>query len=376
MDYGVAMKTNEGDKGFQRLHGVLRVLILCSRTDAGRWQSNNYVQTIIFQLLLFNNAIAEELPTWKLLQQNFSMFNEEPGEMSFAVLGRAVLGDHVTNLLEHMNKRFLLVREHQQEDDALRADNGMTFKADNHWRRNWTVDAPEVQSARHFLSSRLREMTTAHFMVYPSHTAVPAAFLNKSVAAANMTTFHRTNRAWVSNISVPLALHLSKLSKFKSAWASSQPNKWPEFQPALLPAPPVLEPEEHAPGDDEEKEGAGDDWGDEVQDVLDIRPREGAPGSDEDAGDVELQELSGNSTEEVEEGYSTMEIEEGLLPNSLDGDESPLRKRHKNGKSAANPGKDKAKKKPKSKKVISAPDASSVDEKAGENVVDKFGRCG
>ena len=221
------MKTNEGDKGFQRLHAVLRVLILCARADGGKWQSNTYVQTIIFQLLLLNNASAQELPARKLLQQNFSMFNEEPGEMSFAVLGRAVLGDHVTDLLEHMNKRFLLVREHQQEDDALREDNGMTFKADNHWRRNWTTDSPKVQSARHFLSARLREMNTPYFMVYPNPKIVPSAFLKKSVAAANMTAFHRTNRAWVSDISVPLALHLTKLSKFKSSWVTGQPNKWP-----------------------------------------------------------------------------------------------------------------------------------------------------
>ena len=204
LDYGIAMKTNEGDKGFKLLHAVLRVLILCSRADNGKWKSDSYVQSIICQLLLFNNAKAENLPTWTLLQQNFSMFNEEPGEMSFSVLGRAVLGDHVTDLPEHMNKRFLLVREHQQEDDAFRGDNGMTFKADSHWRRNWSADSSEVLSAQHFLSARLREMSTAHFTVYPANKTMPSAFLKKSVAVANMTPFHRSNRAWVSDLTVCL----------------------------------------------------------------------------------------------------------------------------------------------------------------------------
>jgi hypothetical protein len=86
------------------------------------------------QLVLVNNGIAEELPTRKLLLQNFSMFNEEPRELGFAVLVRAVLDDHVKDLVELMNKRFLIVREHQQKDDALRADNGTTLKTDSCWR--------------------------------------------------------------------------------------------------------------------------------------------------------------------------------------------------------------------------------------------------
>ena len=129
---GVAMKINAGDDGFQ----------MTSRADhlfANRWREvtkQHKCRPSCSQRVLVNNGIAEEIPTRKLLLHNFSMFNEEPGEMGFAVLVRAVLDDHVKDLLELMNKRFLIVREHQQEDDALRADSGTTFKTDSCWRRS------------------------------------------------------------------------------------------------------------------------------------------------------------------------------------------------------------------------------------------------
>jgi hypothetical protein len=86
-----------------------------------------------------------------------------------------------------------------------------------------------VQSARHFLSARRRELTAPYFLVYPWHKSTTSAFLKKSVEAANMTAFYHTNPAWVSPTSVSQAVHLSNVSKVKSSWATSEPNKWPVF---------------------------------------------------------------------------------------------------------------------------------------------------
>ena len=112
-----ATKTNHGATGFHRMHAVLRVLILCARTDKGKWRSDRFVQTIICQLCLFNNARAEGLPTWKLLQQNLSMFNEAPATKCHAVLGRAAIPTDIPDLRQHIHNRFLHVRDHQQEDN-------------------------------------------------------------------------------------------------------------------------------------------------------------------------------------------------------------------------------------------------------------------
>ena len=106
---------------------------LCPRITTGRLSNSNHVQTIMFHVQLFNNARAEELPTWLLLQESFSVFHGVLRKMSFAVLGRADLGGPVAKYLVHLAKRFLLVHEHQKEDNPLRADDGRTFKADNRW---------------------------------------------------------------------------------------------------------------------------------------------------------------------------------------------------------------------------------------------------
>ena len=356
LDYGIAMKTNEGEKCFQRLHAVLRVFILCSRKDDGTWKTHIYITSIICQLCLLNSQRAAALPTWQLLQQNFSMFNEEPGEMSFAVLNRAVLGDHVTDLLDHMHKRFLLVREHQQEDNALRDDNGMSFKNSKTWRRDWSVDSPEVQSAQHFLKGRLREMTTKHFLVYPCAKKEPQAYLKKSVAQSTMTPFHRAQKTWRSDLSEPLDLHLRKMSKYKSTWMTDLPNKWPEFKGSPIPFVEVLE---EADKDDEADAVGGespDEWGvGDDPNALDVPgPAPPLPGVEELLLDP-VPFPNDKADDGSMSGYTTMEQEEESEPEA---DEAPLR---------VAPSKKKAPKthrptKPKKGKVPYSADVSSEDE--------------
>jgi hypothetical protein len=137
--------------------------------------------------------------------------------------------------------------------------------------------------------------------------------------------------------------------------------------------PPELEPEEHAPEDDEEKAVEEDDWGEEGQENSALRPEKRAPSIDEDKGDAEVQGIWSSSTEEPDDGYTTVEVDEGDLEANLYADEIPLKKRHKNDKSASKRGKDEAKKKPRSKKVISPPNASSEDEQPPVQTWKKWG---
>ena len=82
--------------------------------------------------------------------------------------------------------------------------------------------------------------------------------------------------------------------------------------------PPEQVPDEHAPGDDVEKEVSGDDWEGKVQDVGSLRPNVGPSSSDADTGHGPVQEMCESSIEEVAECCSTRVLEDGLLPVSRD----------------------------------------------------------
>jgi len=89
MDYGLLLRARDGRMAFRKLTFLIRVLVGLTPTK------DNYIYAMLLQTLFLCYQHAHNLPAWRMLVSDFSVFNEESCEMSLAVLARATIG-HTT----------------------------------------------------------------------------------------------------------------------------------------------------------------------------------------------------------------------------------------------------------------------------------------
>ena len=90
-----------------------------------------YVKSMVHHVLtlLYWKKERDRLPFWDLFCKDPAMFDEEPGEISFSLLGRAMANDTKKHEVEHASKKYRNVRlyldthkdllqEHYQDDTA------------------------------------------------------------------------------------------------------------------------------------------------------------------------------------------------------------------------------------------------------------------
>ena len=231
----------------------------------------------------------------------------------------------------------------------------MTFKTNNHRRRKWSVNSPEAQSARHLPSARLREMTTKHYSVYPPTKKVPGAIRKISVALANKQPFHRKCRAWASDLTVPLELHLSKLAKFKTLWMTNQPNTLPDFKVEAVRATQVLAEEEDNISEAEEKCISDDDFAEPEPTKVGSSKKRTSKAND-------LHDPLPNEVYSAGEHEDECATTEEFDPDLCDVESKHRKdKRQQNNKNAAPRKKHKAEAPSKSKAATSSPECSDDD---------------
>jgi hypothetical protein len=70
-----------------------------------------------------------ELPFHKMINQDIGAFDEEAGEIAFACLGRATLGDHTRDKLKHCHKMWRTISIFDDRTDFLDAANVRSKKS-------------------------------------------------------------------------------------------------------------------------------------------------------------------------------------------------------------------------------------------------------
>ena len=100
LDYGIRLKLNDGSLGV-RHHFLLLQVHLCLDCQS---RGGAYTQSIIMQLLIVLYQKKKNLPSWKMLSAELSMFNEEAGEITFSQLARSCIGDTQKRRFAHMNR--------------------------------------------------------------------------------------------------------------------------------------------------------------------------------------------------------------------------------------------------------------------------------
>ena len=110
------MRCNHGPLVLQKLPGIIRLLMsIQARKNSN--QSDVYMNSLLCELLVQSHNLENELPSFDLLNNAFSLFNEEVGEMSFSVLARLMYSKSHEVDLNIVNKLYVLVHEYAALDD-------------------------------------------------------------------------------------------------------------------------------------------------------------------------------------------------------------------------------------------------------------------
>ena len=145
-------------------------------------RSHDYPKLQLSYLLLLEYWRNSGHVIWKMMKNNMHIFNEEYGEMSFSILGRCVLGDHVKSKFEHTRRLYRILPAYWEIKvdilDEVSSSNSIS------WRHAIDIDGDEVRSTVFFFESTIR-----HIIInkYQSNKGITACFSNRSNALRNLT---------------------------------------------------------------------------------------------------------------------------------------------------------------------------------------------
>jgi len=195
VDYHIALRTDDGISVLQQLIRVLRTLMCLNQ------RYKTYPKCIMMQILIMLHQRQFNLPTWRMFKASCAVFNEEVGEMSFAQLGRCVLGDTIKMKFQHMNTQYKLTKLYSAMTDTLRTEQGRTPRKSGYYHLH--NKKKEVQAVVTFM---LETITALRFNVFKAYSG-PTTKENPNYLYSLSPTFEvysNTSVMWIDNIK-PLA---------------------------------------------------------------------------------------------------------------------------------------------------------------------------
>ena len=112
MDYGLALKSDNGKLLFQRLFFLLRL-------NMALVQKNAYSRSIMMQLLNMLYQRHHNLPPWQMFMRSTAVFNEEVGELILYFVSNCPGRYYQVLVLTHeqiVRSRQRLPRQHRRYD--------------------------------------------------------------------------------------------------------------------------------------------------------------------------------------------------------------------------------------------------------------------
>ena len=163
---------------------------------------------------------------YDMMENNMACVSEDLGELSFSMLARCVLGDHVKSDIVHMDKLYKLLpvyRDLKQEigDDTKNPDS-------MGWHHTIQPDAVEVSAVAFFFDRMIGEVFSNTFR---SYSGVSAGYKSRNAAAEYMTEDF-TEPVYIDNYddlkihdilrSIPPALQGYFLQEHQHTWPSRE----------------------------------------------------------------------------------------------------------------------------------------------------------
>ena len=130
---------------------------------------HDYPKRILAHLLCMAYWTNIDHVTWRLLEGNVNLFNEEYGEMFFSILSRAVLGDHIKANFDHMDKIYKLLPVYRDVKDEIQSETNPSSNSIN-WHYTIPADSREVSATSFFFERTIRQIMSNSYKSYRSKT--------------------------------------------------------------------------------------------------------------------------------------------------------------------------------------------------------------
>ena len=229
LDYGIALKCNDGVIAFKKLIALLKLLMLLNWNPVKNVStSNSYIQSIMLQVRLLHYQFRANLPMYEMFKKRLSLFNEEAGELSFSVLSRCVLGDTTKHQLDHMCKMYNSIHDHQAISRDLQEDNGMRMKEDTSWRHEYNSESRPVVETLAFVRQHLRTIRQGQHTIYDGKAA---GYQNATSARGHQVVPNWHSSYWGKRAVDMFDLQWAKVGqKFEHTdFGQKVHNVWPEM---------------------------------------------------------------------------------------------------------------------------------------------------
>ena len=143
---------------------LIRLLLMMnSRRDS-------YVKSLMTEVMILCYQRSVNSPAWQMFVSNFSLFNEEVGEMSYSCLSRMTMHDSKKGDINHVSMLYCLIRDYAAINDEIWADH------DRKSMRNGSVtlkmNSPVGVQARAFMAKVVQQLSREEYFIYPTRTQV------------------------------------------------------------------------------------------------------------------------------------------------------------------------------------------------------------
>ena len=220
----MCLKLDDVTLGLRAMVRLLNLLIMLARG-----KGHAYIRAMILHLLVVFRDRRLDMPAWQIASHGLSAYNEEAGELSFSVLGRACLGDTKRSDFDHLSKLYRLFNVYRSVEDEVGADVDSQRNMTS-WRKIIKNDGPEVTATTEFVRAHLRQIRDGQLFVY-NNTA--KSFKDRAVAIQHLKRIrHRELTLWMKqeDMSSHFDGHINKMEELlRTDWGSAHSDIWPEL---------------------------------------------------------------------------------------------------------------------------------------------------
>jgi len=198
-------------------------------------QSDVYMNSLLCELLVQSHNLENELPSFDLLNNAFSLFNEEVGEMSFSVLARLMYSKSHEVDLNIVNKLYVLVHEYAALDDDIVADLDKKGMRNGFTKINY--EGETAKSIRYFLTTIVRQLRCNQFKIYTGEPKFgnPVFMPQGKKDLIQWTVRQVKPLLWISNMEEALQNAFKKLKVSLEKPVKDLDKYWPEFRTMVDP---------------------------------------------------------------------------------------------------------------------------------------------
>lgn len=171
-DYGLHLKMGNALNIMSSTVRMLKVFLVLQ-------PEQEYVRSIIHQLLtlLYWKGLEDELPFWDAFVKNPAIFNEEPIEVSFSLLGRSMEHDPLRNDRLHVQNKYRGVRQYLdlKGDYATEFMDKDTMKSVN-GRKDMKKETTRLPQTKNWILEMIKKARYNQYSPYASGLAFKSSY--------------------------------------------------------------------------------------------------------------------------------------------------------------------------------------------------------